>query len=85
MAPNEVFTDHTKKLARRDIIRGRLHAAVGQIEPVNEGETQGIGSLDNAPAHGSEDSKRGGRAPMIDGAKVRGKKRPERRVPGLGF
>ena len=47
-----VFADYIKKLARRDIIRGRLCATVGHVEPVNKCKTQRIGSLNDTAAHG---------------------------------
>jgi hypothetical protein len=47
-----IFADNVKELARRDIIRGRLRAAVGHVEPVNKCKTQRIGSLNDTAAHG---------------------------------
>ena len=47
-----IFADDVKELARRDIIRGRLRAAVGHLEPVNKCKTQRIGSLYHTAAHG---------------------------------
>jgi len=45
-----------RRLAWRDIIGWRLRPAVRHIEPVNNGEAQRIGSLNNTAAHGREDS-----------------------------
>jgi hypothetical protein len=47
-----LFANDVKELARRDIIRGRLRAAVGHLEPVNKCKTQRIGSLYHTAAHG---------------------------------
>ena len=49
-----IFADHIKELARSDIIRGRLFPAALHIEPLDNGEAQGIGSLNDTAANGGK-------------------------------
>ena len=49
-----VMADDVKLLTRRDVVRRRLCPAVGQRQAINKGVAQGLRSLNNTAAHGSD-------------------------------